>query len=276
MPRTLVRWFAVALLALAAAPVALAQSLPVRVSVSGNVATVGIGAAEAEIADMTLTFDSATGLTASNLGVSAQLVSLADPALLARLPSSLASLDAAFPLLITVEPPAGGLSLQGLVHVEVHTHALPYTYGSSYRLFKAPLTGAFRDITTQVAQGSVRARGTTGGFSQFLVLADVRPTGTVALEKLDRLQTRIALLPTAEAIPLEAHRSAAETAFREARHNDALAHLDALAARVSQRAGTGIPQVWTAGGGSQNHAGELLAGVGTAKFSIAYLRNFGH
>lgn len=275
MPRILVRWFAVALLALAA-PLANAQSLPVRVNVSGNVATIGIGALDAEVADMTLTFDSASGLTASSLGVSAQLVSLSDPVLLARLPSSLASLDAAFPLLITVEPPAGGLSLQRLVHVEVHTHALAYTYGSSYRLFKAPLNGAFRDITTQVAQGSVRARGTTGGFSQFLVLADVRPTGTVALEKLDRLQTRIALLPTAEAIALEAHRSAAETAFREARYNDALAHLDALAARVSQRAGTGIPQVWTAGGGSQNHAGELLAGVGTAKFSIAYLRNFGH
>ena len=56
----------------------------------------------------------------------------------------------------------------------------------------------------------------------------------------------------------------------------ALAHLDAVAARVSERAGTHIPSLWTAGGGSQNHAGELLAGVGTAKFSIAYLRNFGH
>ena len=275
MPRSVLRWFAAALLALAAPVVAAQSLLPVRVSVAGNVATVGIGPANAELADLTLTFDGVTGLTPANLGVSAQLVSLSDPALLSRLPGSLASLDPAFPLLITVEPPAGGLALQRLVHVEVHTHALPYTYGSSFRLFKAPLAGPFRDITTQIAQGSVRARGTTGGFSQFLVLTDVRPTGAVALEKLDRLQSRIALLPDSEGIALEAHRGAAERAFREARYTDALAHLDALAERVSERAGSGIPQVWTAGGGSQNHAGELLAGVGTAKFSIAYLRNFG-
>jgi hypothetical protein len=275
MPRTLIRWFAVALLALAP-PLAAAQSLPVRVAVSGNVAKVDIGPPGAQIADMTLTFDGASGLTPANLGVSAELVSPTNPGLLARLGDTLTSLDASFPLLITVEPPAGGLSLQRVVNVEVHTHALPYVYGSSYRLFKASLNEGFRDITTQVAQGSVRARGTTGGFSQFLVLADVRHTGAVVAEKLDRLESRIAMLPDAEASPLEAHRAAAEQAVAEKRYDEALAHLDQLAARVSARAGTAIPQVWTAGGGSQNHAGELLAGVGTAKFSIAYLRNFGH
>ncbi len=275
MPRTLARWFAAALLVLAA-PVVAAQSLPVRVSVAGDVAKIDIGAPGLEIADVTLTFDDATGLTAGNLGVAAQLVPLTDASLLTRLPGTLASLPDALPLLVTIEPPAGGLSFEGVVKVEVHTHALPYTYGSSFRLFKAPLGGAFRDITTEVAQGSVRARGTTGGFSQFLVLADVRPTGTVVAEKLGRLQSRIALLPPIEAMPLEARRAAAANAVAEARYDDALSHLDALAARVSARAGAYIPQAWTAGGGSQNHAGELLAGVATAKFSVAYLRNFGH
>lgn len=275
MPRTLARWFAAALLVLAA-PVVAAQSLPVRVSVAGDVAKIDIGAPGLELADVTLTFDDATGLTAGNLGAAAQLVPLTDASLLTRLPGTLASLPDALPLLVTIEPPAGGLSFEGVVKVEVHTHALPYTYGSSFRLFKAPLGGAFRDITTEVAQGSVRARGTTGGFSQFLVLADVRPTGTVVAEKLGRLQSRIALLPPIEAMPLEARRAAAANAVAEARYDDALSHLDALAARVSARAGAYIPQAWTAGGGSQNHAGELLAGVATAKFSVAYLRNFGH
>lgn len=276
VPRPAVRWLAGLLLALAA-PLAAAQStLPVRVSVQGENARIDIGTPGAEIADVTLTFDDATGLTAQNLGVSAQLVSLTDAALLARLPGSLSQLQGAFPLLVTIEPPAGGLSFEDQVKVEVHTHALPYTYGSSFRLFKAPLGGAFRDITTRVSQGSVRARGTTGGFSQFLVLADLRRTGDVIAEKLDRLESRIALLPAAEAVPLEAHRAAAEQAVADARYADALGHLDALAARVQLHAGAGIANVWTAGGGSQNHAGELLAGVGTAKFSIAYLRDFGH
>lgn len=275
MSRALTRWFAAALLLLAA-PLALAQSLPVNVTVDGNVARIDVGPVDAPLADVTLTFDSPTGLTAANLGVSAQLVSPTDSALLARLPGKLASVDPSFPLLLTIEPPAGGLAFERLVKVEIHTHALVYTYGTNYRLFKAPLGGAFRDITTQVAQGSVRARGTTGGFSQFLILADVRVTGDVVNEKLQRLQSRIALLPSTEAAPLEAHRAAAASAVADARHDDALAHLDALAARVSARAGSAIPAVWTAGGGSPNHAGELLAGVATAKFSVAYLRNFGH
>lgn len=275
MPRSIARWFAFALLALAA-PLAAAQSLPVRVNVDGDVARIDIGAAGAVIADVTLEFDDPTGLSAQNLGVAAELVSPTDTALLSRLSGSLTSIDGAFPLLITIEPPAGGLSFERIVKVEVHTHALPYVYGSSYRLFKAPLGGQFRDITTQVAQGSVRARGTTGGFSQFLVLADVRRTGDVIAEKLGRLEARIAMLPAAESTPLEAHRAAAERAVAEKRFDDGLAHLDQLAARVSARAGSSISQLWTAGGGSQNHAGELLAGVGTAKFSIAYLRNFGH
>lgn len=275
MVRTVARWLALAMLALAA-PVAAAQSLPVQVAVNGNVATVVVGTASAPVADVTLTFDSPHNLTPSNLGVSAQLVSVTDPGLLARLPGTLTSLDSAFPLLLTVEPPAGGLSFDREVQVEIHTHALAYTYGTSYRLFKAPLGGAFRDITREVAQGSVRARGTTGGFSQFLILSDVRRTGDVVDDKLERLRQRIAMLPATEATPLEALRAAAADDVAAARYDAALADLDALAARVDARAGTAIPATWTAGGGSSNHAGELLAGVDTAKFSIAYLRDFGH
>lgn len=276
MPKTLARWIAVAALALAA-PLAAAQSLlPVRVQVHGDTARIDVGAPGMELADVTLEFDNPRGLTPQALGVSAQVLSLADPALLSRLPGSLTQLQGALPLLLTIEPLPGTLAFDGVVQVEVHTHALPYTYGSSFRLFKAPLGGAFRDITTQVSQGSVRARGTTGGFSQFLVLADLRRTGDVVAGKLDHLQARIALLPAAEAAPLEARRAAAEAAVAQERYDDALAELDALAARVQARTGTAIPQVWTAGGGAQNHAGELLAGVATAKFSIAYLRNFGH
>lgn len=274
MPR-LARWFLFALLALVA-PLAPAQSLPVQVAVQGNVATVVIGSPASPLADMTLTFDSPHALSAANLGVVAQTVSINDPQLLARLPGTLASLDSAFPVMVTVEPPAGGLSFDRTVKVEVHTHALAYTYGSSYRLFKAPIGGAFRDITTEVAQGSVRARGTTGGFSQFLILTDVRRTGDVVDDKLERLRTRIATLPASEAAPLEAQRAAAAQAVADARYDDALAALDALAARVDARAGTAVPATWLACGGGDNTAGDLLSGVATAKFSIAYLRNFGH
>ena len=160
---------------------AAAQSLPVQVTVQGNTATAVIGNPLSPAADVTLQFEDATGLSASSLGLSARLVDVTDPAILARLPDPTQNLlPAAQPLLVTIAPPAtGGLSLRGVVRFELHTHALPYALGSSFRVFKAPPGGNFRDITHEIAQGSVRARGTTSGFSQFLVLTDLRATDAV-------------------------------------------------------------------------------------------------
>lgn len=254
-----------------------AQSLPVAVDVSGETATVRIGSAASPVADLTLIFDDATGLGASSLGVSAQLVSLSNPALLSRLPNAqLTQLDAAFPLLVTIEPPAGGgLSFVRTVRVEMHTHALDYSAGSAYRLFKAPLGGSFSDITDEVAPGSVRARGTTGGFSQFLVLADLRPSDVVVAQKFSALRAIVATLPAAERPPLTASLDSAEAAVAAGDFVAANNAVDAFRAQASARAGQGIAQTWQAGGALANPAGQLLAGSATLKFSIAYLRDYG-
>lgn len=264
------------LLSLVALP-ASAQSLPVAVEVNGKVATVRVGSAASPLADLTLTFDEPRGLTPASLGVSAQLVNLANPALLARLPNAqLQQLDAAFPLLVTIEPPAtGGLSFDRTVRVEVHTHALAYSVGSSYRLFKAPLNGQFRDITDEVAPGSVRARGTTSGFSQFLVLTDLRESDAVVAEKFAALNATLATLPVGERPALQASLDAAESAVAGEDFVAAGNHLDAFRAQVAARAGKGIDQEWRAGGALANPAGSLLAGAASLKFSIAYLRDYG-
>lgn len=262
---------------LTTASAASAQSLPVSVDVSGETATVVVGPASAPLADLTLSFDDASNLTAAGLGVSAQLVSPTDPSLLARLPGTmLTQLDSALPLLITIEPPvAAGLSFERTVRVEVHTHALPYTVGSSLRLFKAPLGGGFRDITDEIAPGSVRARGTTGGFSQFLILADLRDTDAVVAQKLAWLRAKVTTVPVAERTSLNGYLDTAEDKVAGGDHNAALLALDDFRARVSARAGSGIAQQWRAARDLDNSAGELLAGAATLKFSIAYLRDFG-
>ena len=67
----------------------------VTVEVAGNTATadIALGGVEAELI---LNFDGATNLSAQSLGLSAQVVSLTDPLLLARLPgASLTSLPSA-------------------------------------------------------------------------------------------------------------------------------------------------------------------------------------
>jgi hypothetical protein len=258
---------------------ALAQSLPVTISVNGNMAIVHVDLpTQQRLADVTLTFDDASGLSADSLGVTARLVDVTDPALLQRLPDSrLNRLDSAFPLMITVEPPAGGgLSFQRTVRLEVHTHALTYAAGSPLRLFKAPLNGTFRDITDSILPGSVRSRGTTDGFSQFLVLADLRSTSDVLVGKFARLQSLIARLPLTEAGPLQTSADSAQSAVSQGQYGTALAALDDLRARVAARAGIAIPEQWRASRDVDNVAGALLAQADTLAFSIGYLRDFVH
>lgn len=263
-------------LALAAPSLSSAQALPLDVTISGESAQVRIGSLATPIADLGLTFDDASGLSAASLGLGAQLVSITSPALLARLPGTDVTLSPDLPLMITVEPPTlGGLSFQRRVHVEVHTHALAYTAGSRFRLFKAPLDGAFRDVTQAVEPGSVRTRGTTGGFSQFLVALDLRPTDLVVAQKIAWLRGQIALLPALEAAPLNAQLDAVELALGDEHYADAIGSIDAMRARVSARAGTTIPDQWRATRDVANVAGELLSGLDTLAFSIGYLRDYG-
>lgn len=251
--------------------------LPVSVTASGNQADIVIGAPGQTLADVSLDFQDASGLSPASLGASAALVDVLDPALLARLPSTtLTTLPGALPLLVTIEPPAaGGLSFRNTGRLEIHTHAIPYSIGSSFRVFKASLGGPFRDVTDEIAKGSTRARTTYGGFSQFLILLDLRPSGLVIDEKLAWLRGRVAALPASERGAFDAYLDQAETAVDAADHAAALAAIDALRARAQARAGQYIPNQWRATRDTENLAGDLVAGANTLAFSVAYQRDFG-
>ncbi|QNP42202.1 hypothetical protein H8B22_11635 [Lysobacter terrestris] len=265
-----------ALLYLASAA-ASAAALPITLTASGNHAQASIGSPTQPIAELSLDFQDATGLSASSLGVTASLVDPLDPALLARLPSAtLTTLPGALPLLVTIEPPAaGGLSFRNTGRLEIHTHAIPYSIGSSFRVFKAPLGGAFRDVTDEIAQGSVRARTTYGGFSQFLILVDVRNTADVVEEKLTWLRAKVAALPAGERPAFDALLDQAEAGADGADYAAAITAIDALRARAQARAGQQLANEWRATRDVTNQAGELVAGANTLRFSVAYLRDFG-
>ena len=257
--------------------VATAQSLPVSVNTSGNTANVVIGLPGQTLAEVSLAFEDVSGLNASSIGVSAERISISDPALLARLPDlNLLQPSALLPVLITIEPPSqGGLSFRDTGRIEVHTHALAYTVGSSFRLLKAPLGGAFRDITDEIAQGSVRARGTYGGFSQFLIVTDLRATDDVIDVKIDALRARIASLPIGERPVFTALLDEVESSVADGDFSAALAAIDAFRSRADSRGGQQLANEWRATRDADNQAGELVAGAATLRFSVAYLRDFG-
>lgn len=251
--------------------------VPLSVTASGNHAQIVVGNDALPLAEVSLDFDDADGLNPSNLGVTAQVLNTVDGLLLSRLPDlGLTNLTGALPLLITIEPPAnGGLRFRNTGRMEIHTHLLPYTAGSSLRVFKAPLLGPFRDVTEEIASGSVRARTRYGGFSQFLILVDLRPTGTVISEKIDWLRGKVAALASTEQAAFAALLDQTQTAVDAGNYAGALAAVDAFQTRAQSRAGIHIPNEWRASGEVTNHAGELIAGASTLRFSVTYLRDFG-
>jgi hypothetical protein len=255
----------------------LTQLVPVKVTVSGDHADIVLGNQLLPLAEASLDFEDASGLTPSSLGVTAKLLDVLDQNLLSRLPDlGLTQLTGALPLLLTIEPPAnGGLSFRNTGRLEIHTHLLPYTVGSSLRVFKAPLLGPFRDVTDEIARGSVRARTTYGGFSQFLILVDLRSTNVVIDEKIGWLRAGVATLPVDERAPFDALLDQTEAAVDAADYTAALTAIDALRSRAQERAGIYIPNEWRSTHDSVNQAGELVAGANTLRFSVAYMRDFG-
>lgn len=265
------------LLLLAWSAFAAARSLPVTVQASGNDATAVVGSPGSELAELSLVFEDASNLSPSSLGVSANLVSLSDPALLARLPdTSLTQLSSSLPLMVTIEPPAtGGLSFRGIGRLELHAHALAYTLGSSFRILKASLGGQFRDVTDEILEGSVKARTTYGGFSQFLIVTDLRTNATVIGEKINWLRNTVATLPLGERGAFNAWLNDAEAAVAAADYAAAIAAIDAFRARAEARAGRFIANEWRATRDVDNQAGNLIAGAATLRFSVVCLRDFG-
>jgi hypothetical protein len=295
--RSLCTKLAVVLLLAGATPCAQAG---VVVSTSGNQAFANISLTDGVntyAADVTITFDAPANLTADELNLTAAIVDPTDATLTSRLPGCLISLlpcvtvDLAFPVLITVEPLDvpwlfhtgletgetiyGNLSFHNTYTFEVHTADLTYVDGTPYRLFKAPLNGSFDDISAEILNGSVRARGSGGTFSQFLVVADVRDTATVELLKELNLELRIinATLINSLRTDLLGLVDALQTAVLGSDFVTAIADLDQLVSEIQANAGTNIANTWRSDHTLTNDAGEMLSLAQTLRFTLVRLQN---
>ncbi len=222
--------------------------------------------------DVSLSFENVTGLNLLSLGLSVQLVNPLDPAFRARLPAG-AGLSA-LPVLLRIEPPAwGGLSFRGVVSLDIHTHLLPYLPASPLRIFSAPLGGQFRDVTADMGPGSYRARGTMGGFSEFLIAIDLRSINQVIATKVDALEDMLdnyeSTMPGSVYDDLEDLLDAIQADIASNDLEDAIAGIDEFLEVVEDHSGgTGIPNQWRAARDRQNVAGYLRAGALTLRFSL--------
>jgi hypothetical protein len=268
----------VALVLSAALPAAAVTQGIVNATVSGSSVSATVSLPGGLGADVTLSFEDVTGLNLASLGLSAVLVSPTDPALLARLPGG--SVPAGFPVLLRIEPPAtGGLSFRGVYNLEVHTHNLHYIPGSPLRLFTAHGGGPFKDITVSMGAGSYRVRGTEGGFSEFLIVAETRTVNQVITAKFDYLEQMLdsytGSMSTALYEDLEDDLEAARDRYEQGATVAAIQKVDSFLDLVVENSGTDIPNVWRAARDVDNVAGYLRAAAMTLRFSLDLKRSGG-
>jgi hypothetical protein len=284
--------------ALACAPRARAQ---VDVSIIGDTAHATIVLADdngaSHEAEVTIDFDSPRNLAITSLNLSAALFDPQDPLFALRLPAGIV-VDPAFPMIVTVEPPAydwifasdfgadedgsGALSFLNTYAFEIHTHDLVYEPYSNYRLLKAPVGGAFVDVTDDVLQGSTRARGRGGAFSQFIIGRNTVVPGLpallgVILPKATALTTRLLTAVLGDVLRLQLTNLLTDVVQiivggvlnPVLACTNAIVPLDDFIADVEQGAVDGdIANLWRAQHDVVNDTGELLSLANTLRFSL--------
>ena len=265
------RWITGCVVLLLLLPLPLAAEGIVNLVVQGNEVSAGISLPLNITADLKITFEQVEGLTPESIGLSATLVSLTDPALLARLQEAL--IPSAFPMLLRIAPPAaGGLSFQGVTTIEIHTHLLPFTVNTPLRLFAAQEGGPFRDITASVGMGSYRCTGRKGSFSEFLILVDLRGVNRVITRKLDHLDQLLAdhegSIDPGVHDDLTALAAEIRSRFSAGQTQTAITKTEEFVALVAAHSGADIPNVWSSTGGVTNVAGFLRAAGDTLRFSL--------
>jgi len=256
-----------------------AAQMPVTTQVSGNTLTGSVSLPGGIDLDLTLAFEQALGLNANSFSVTAGLVSPTDPTIVSRFPDPASiAIPTAFPVLIQITPAAGtGLTFSGPYKLTLHTHALTLVTNSPLRLFESHAGGPFRDITSSLDAGSVRPGGGDGAFSDFLVVADVRPTDQVIAGKFDAISALLSAnsssINASVLSDLQQRLSQARVYYNQGLIPAAINAVADFSNQVRQQSGANIPDVWQANGSLVNVAGLLRSAADTLKFSLTWKAN---
>jgi hypothetical protein len=260
-------------LVLGLAPSVFAQAI-IPLTISGREATGTIALPGGIGAELSISFEEVVGLNPAALEVSAELVNPLDLELRLRLGGGgLILPPVAFPVLLRIEPSAeSALTFSGTVAVSLHTHNLNLLPNLPLGLHSAPVGGPFRDVTQSEGIGSYRAGGTGGGFSEFLIVVDLRPINTVINGKFDAAQALLNAhddaIPASVLDGLQGHLTQARLFHQLGQTQAAIGQVTAFSALVKAHSGSEIPDVWRANDPRVNVAGLLRAAADTLKFSL--------
>ena len=257
-----------------AASVFAQTSIPL--TVSGNQVTGTISLPGDVAADLTITFESTTGLNSTALEASARLIGPEDTDVLSRIPGGL-GLPSTFPVLLRISPSAGStLTFTRKRIVQLYTYNLVLDSANPLSLFCAHDGGSFEDVTKSESMGSYRVDGSGGGFSEFVVVRDTRLIDPVIVGKFDAVQAILdaASLPLLTRLSLLNRLGLARSAYLSGMIPLAITQLNLLVSAVQALGPLVLPNVWRADDDSVvNVAGNLLSAIDTLKFSLTRKAN---
>lgn len=251
----------------------------VSVTIDDDTAEIEVSLLGGYEADLSVEFEDVVGLSASSLNVSARTVSVTDLSILTRLPDlTNFSIPAAFPVIVEIAPPAPyGLTFSGTATVSIHTHNLNFVANTPQRWFRASNGGDFYDITESMSAGSYRARGRIGGFSEFLIVLDLRAVSSVIESKFDRLDDWLldhqSDIDSTVYSTLTGLVSQAYTAYGNGNYVTAIQRIDDFIDEVESASVAEIPNVWQAGDTEDNVAGGAISRAATLAFSLRLAQN---
>ncbi|MDF2178156.1 hypothetical protein P2G88_07810 [Aliiglaciecola sp. CAU 1673] len=273
------RFYSLIVASLLLLPVASAQSVaPQVLSFSENKITAHFEltspTGQSLALDLRVDFERTVGLSAEQFVIEAEWVNPLD--LLNRLPTNGVNVPAAFPVVVRIAPHADrGFSFEGVAQIEFYTKALHYVNGSPLRLYRSHANGPFEDITQSTGAGSIRARGNTGSFSDFIILADTRTTATVLGDKLanlsDFFSTHRGSINPVLADTLVTTLDTLSMQLNGANYNGALQTVNLLINLLEQAQSADMPYVWRASDDLVNVRGELLTLSQTLGYSLRIL-----
>ena len=246
---------------------------PTSVSINGNSLQAKLQVTPSIEVDLVVQFEKSIGLTADNISINATLVDANSSAITNRLSSTSIKAIPSFPVIISISPKAdSGFGFEGLASVEIYTKSVNYNTAMPARIFRSHANGDFEDITSTVSAGSIRARGNTGSFSDFMILLDERSniemiddTFSQLSELLNRNSDKVSSLL---ATSIQTYTGALQQALLLADYVTALELVEKLIVVTENATGEQLTNVWRSSNDVVNMQGELLTRLKTLKYNL--------
>jgi hypothetical protein len=246
---------------------------PTAVSINGNILQAKLQVTNLIEIDLVVEFENSIGLSASNIDISASLIDVNSSSVTNRFNFNDIKAIPSFPVIISISPKVNsGFGFEGLASVEIYTSSIDYNAAMPARLFRSHDNGNFEDITSMVSAGSIRARGNTGSFSDFMILLDERSNADMIEDTFSQLNQlfnqhgdEVSLIL---GMSIQTSINSLQQALLLTNFAAALELTESLISITENATGDQMSNVWRSSNDLINMQGELLTRLKTLRFSL--------